>query len=788
MKKTLRACLPVSLLCLLLLTFLSPAQAQWREKNAIVNVNQTPEGLVITEKTGTLRINVLSDTVLHLVYSLEAVAPKSAEYAVVKTDADFAKTPFTVEQNPQEVVLKTAKIKAVINREDSQINYSELDGKPLLADADRWLEPTVVNGEKTMKSEVFFPVYGSQEAIYGLGQHQAGVWNYRGDDINLSQENTDIAIPFWVSTNGYGVLWNNNSRSRWNNRFANYLYVSAEVAQTIDYYFIYGPEFDQVIAGYRELTGSAPMFGKWAYGFWQCKNRYKSQQELLDIASKYRELHIPMDGLVQDWFWWDRKGHHIFNTNYPDPKAMVEQLHKMNVHLMISVWPYFEPPSPEYSYMDKQGWLLDKFKYEKMPYHHKGMAAYDATNPEARKYYWNNINEHLFKLGIDAWWMDTVEPETEGMQENLVLHNKLWAGSGSNVANIYPLMTEEGVYKGQRAADSSKRVFILGRSAFTGSQRNAVLVWSGDVIANWVTLQRQVPAGLNYSASGLPYWTTDIAGFVGGSPSDPAYRELFTRWFQFGTFNPILRVHGTRSNPDSNELWAFGAETQKTLVYFDKLRYRLLPYTYSLAWKTTNEGYTPMRALTFDFRNDEMAQMTGDEFLYGPALLVNPVTTPGAASRNVYLPKATWYNFWSGEAVEGGKTISAEAPIERLPLFVRAGSILPMGPEVEWASQKAADPIELRVYRGANGSFSLYEDEGDSYNYEKGAYATIPLTWNESAQTLTIGERTGSFPGMLASRTFRVVFVDKNHGTGAETTATADQTVSYSGHAITVKP
>jgi alpha-D-xyloside xylohydrolase len=330
-------------------------------------------------------------------------------------------------------------------------------------------------------------------------------------------------------------------------------------------------------------------------------------------------------------------------------------------------------------------------------------------------------------------------------------------------------------------------VFILSRSAFAGSQRNAVTAWSGDINSDWLSFRRQVPAGLNFELSGIPYWTTDIGGFVFGNTEDPSFRELFVRWFQFGTFNPILRVHGTR-HPDENELWSYGPDAQKILVNFDRLRYRMLPYIYSLAWKTTSEAYTPMRPLVMDFRTDPRAQNVGDQFMYGPAFLVNPVTDAAATSRQVYLPDAKWYDFWTGIAVEGGQTINAIAPLERLPLYVRAGSILPLGPDEEWSTEKAPDPIELRIYRGANGDFTLYEDENDNYDYEKGVYATIPFHWDDAGRTLTIGDRKGQFPGMLESRVFRLVFVSENHGVGVSPADEPDKVVQYAGKQTTVTP
>jgi alpha-D-xyloside xylohydrolase len=672
-----------------------------------------------------------------------------------------------------------------IARKDGGITYFDHDGKKLFNEASRKLTPTKVNGEDTYRPESFINIYGSPEGLYGLGQHQAGVWNYRGESVDISQDNSNISVPMLVSSKGYGIFWNNASRSRFNNRFANYLYISSEVADVIDYYFLYGPELDQVIAGYRALTGDAPLFGKWAYGFWQCKNRYKSQEEILAVARKYRELHLPVDNIVQDWFWWNRKGEHVFNKNYPDPKGMVDELHKEHFHLMISVWPFFEPSSAVYDEMDKRGWFIDKFKFAKPPFHTDGMAVYDATNPEARKYYWALMEKGLFNLGIDAWWLDTTEPETEGQEENIQLHHKLAIGSGDHYVNLFPLMTAGAVYDGQRGASSQKRVFILSRSAFAGSQRNAVAAWSGDVNSDFLSLRRQIPAGLNYSLSGLPYWTTDIGGFVSGDPDDPAYQELFVRWFEYGTFCPIFRVHGTRKT-DQNELWSYGADAQKILVNFDRLRYRLLPYIYSLAWKTTSSAYTLMRPLVMDFRDDVRAENIGDQFMFGPAFLVNPVAEPQATTRNLYLPRARWYDFWTGVSIDGGRVIDAAAPLDRMPLYVRAGSLVPMGPDEEWSDQKPADPIELRIYPGADAELTLYEDENDTYNYEKGVYATIPIHWNDGKQILTIGGRKGSFPGMPTDRVFNVVVVRENHGVGVEPEGAADKTVRYSGTPVSV--
>ena len=759
----------------------SSAAAQWNALNPVKDVKQQPDGAVLTMERGTLRLVVCTDSIVRVTYAPGATFPDTPQYVVIKNT--WAPSPFTFDAGANAVTLATGKLKVTVTKKDGAILFTDANGK-LFQDFDRTLTPATVNGEQTYHSEVFSNLWDSTEAFYGLGQHQAGVWNYHGEDVDISQDNTNISVPVVLSSRGYGIFWNNPSRSRFNNRFPHAMYLSAEVADTVDYYFLYGPDFDEIIASYREMTGAAPLFGKWAYGYWQCKNKYNSQDEVLAVAKKYRDLKIPVDNIVQDWFWWNHMGEPVFNKNYPDPKGMIDDLHKLDFHIMFSFWPYFDPPSPVYDDMTQKGYFIDKTLVG--GFHPQGMALYDAFNPAARKYYWNLINTGLFKLGADAWWLDTDEPETEGRQTPILVNNKVAIGSGARYADLFPLMTTTAVYEGQRSATDQKRVFILSRSAYAGVQRNSVTAWSGDVESNWLAFARQIPAGLNFELSGLPYWTTDIGGFIsGGNPDDPAYRELYLRWFEYGSFCPIFRAHGTRTT-NQNEIWSYGPDAQKILTSYDRLRYRLLPYIYSLGWMTTDQSYTPMRALAMDFRTDVRAQNIGDEYLYGPAILVAPVTEPDATVRHLYLPKARWYDFWTGKAVDGGTAIDTAAPIERMPLFVRAGSIVPMGPDVQWASEKPADPIELRVYAGADGHFTLYEDENDTYNYEKGAFATIAFAWDDSSHTLTIGERKGNFPGMLAKRTFHVVFVGEGHGSGIDPAPTADKTVEYSGRQVSV--
>lgn len=752
--------------------------------NPVESVQQQADGLQFTLHSGTLRLQVCSDSIIRVIYWPSPGMPSLKNAVVVKKSWTAAK--WTTDSSADAVTLNTSQLKVTVLRKDASVTFADRNGKQLFQQTEVSMTPVVVNGENTYHAELYSRLWGSYESFYGLGQHQAGVWNYRGEAVDISQDNTNISIPLFLSSNGYGIFWNNTSRSRFNNRFLSALYLSSEVADAVDYYFLCGPEFDQIIARYRELTGHVPLFGKWAYGFWQCKNKYNTQEELLGVAHKYRELQIPVDNIVQDWFWWYTMGEPVFDkARYPDPKGMVDDLHSNHFHLMISFWPYFRPGTKTYEDMDRRGFFIDKAKVS--GFHPAGQALYDAFNPEARKYYWNLMDQNLFKIGVDAWWLDTTEPETEDRETNILVTNKTYLGNGARYANIFPLMTTSAVYQGQRDESSQKRVFILSRSAFAGAQRNAVTVWSGDVNSDWIFFRKQIPAGLNYSVSGLPYWTTDIGGFVSGDPNDPAYRELFVRWFQFGTFNPILRVHGTRST-NQNELWSYGSEAQRILVDFDNLRYRLLPYTYSLAWMTTSQSYTPMRPLVMDFRSDVHAANIGDQFMFGPAFMVKPVTEPSVNTTRLYLPQAKWYDFWSGVPVDGPRTSDAASPLDRMPLYVRAGSIVPMGPVMQWSTEKPEDPMELRVYRGADSEFTLYEDENDNYSYEKGVYATIPFHWDDAKQTLTIGDRKGEFPGMLPTRTFRVVFVRENHGAGILPEDRPDNTVQYSGKSVSVTP
>jgi len=764
------------------ISFSSAAFAQVTPGN-VVSVKQESNGVALTMQHGVYQLEVCTPAVIHVLYSPDGTFPQHPDPMIVRTS--WPSTSFKLNQAEKDVEISTSELKVSIARERGSISFADAQGRALLHSGGDYggvlMTPAAVNGEKTYHAELeFFP--SADEAFYGLGQHQAGVWDYAGEDVQLSQDNTNISIPFFVSSHGYGFFWNNASFSRFNDRFAQHLFVLGNVVDTVDYYFMYGPSIDRIISEYRELTGQAPLFGKWAYGYWQSKNRYSSQDEVLRVAREYRRLGIPADNIVQDWFWWTKMGSFVFNKNYPDPKAMVDQLHQDHFHIMISVWPTFQPGTTPFETMQRNGWFIHMNSADSqwLP----GAGLYDAFSAKARAYYWKLMDENLFRLGFDAWWLDTTEPETF-VETNLMEHTHTAMGNGARYANIYPLMTTTGVYEGQRAASSNKRVFILTRSAGAGMQRNAAAAWSGDLFCTWTAFRRQVPAGLNYSISGLPYWTTDIGGFVWADPKDPAYRELFVRWFEYGAFCPIFRVHGTRAGGD-NALWDYGKEAQSILMKYDVLRYRLLPYIYSVAWRVTHDADTLMRPLVMDFPDDPQAREIGDQYLFGPSILVNPVTQPGAETRRLYLPRGTWYDFWTGQKLAGDRWIIAPAPLGIMPLYVRAGSVVPMGPVVQYADEKPDAPIELRVYPGADGNFILYDDDGTTYGYEKGQYATIPIHWDDSAHTLSVGARQGAYPGMPQQREFNVVFVGPGHGAGVGPVQFPDKAVQYSGTAESV--
>jgi alpha-D-xyloside xylohydrolase len=752
--------------------------------NVVLSEQQEAGAELIHLTNGTLRITACEGEIVHITYIPGSTIP-DLNSPVLSSSACSPAT-FSVHDSVADIKIIATGLDIAVSKNSGAVRFSDAQGNPTLSESD-WPFPrsvisTVTDGQSAKQASVWFALT-PEERLYGLGQHQSGILNQRNLELKLSQDNTNISIPFFMSSKGYGVLWNTASVTDWNNRFRPVLAIQSNDADAVDYYYVAGPSFDKIIAGYRRLTGAAPLFPRWAYGYWQSKLWYSSTEQLLEVAAKYRALHIPLDNLVLDAGWETVFGSRIFNKEFPDPKSMVQGLHDQHVHLMVSIWPLFQAGSANFDDFETKGLFVTPGPNH-LPAYLPTSRLYDAFSADGRKIYWEQVKNSLYDIGVDAFWMDSTEPADLYAEEHgpMLAGAKTALGSGSKYANLFPLMTTAAIYNGQRRQLENKRVFILTRSAFTGMQRNAAAAWSGDTLTNFDTFKRQIPAGLNYSLTGLPYWTTDIGGFVGGDTSDPAYQELFVRWFEYGAFCPIFRAHGARLN-NQNELWSFGPQAQEILTLYDRLRYRLMPYIYTLAAKTTFNSYTPMRALAFDFATDGKALDINDEFMFGPSLLVAPVTEAGATSREVYLPRGTeWYDFWTGQRVAGGQTIHRDAPLNVLPLYVRAGSLLTLGPEEEYVDEHPSAPVELRIYTGADGDAEFYNDDGVTYGYEKGQRTWVPMHWNDSSRTLTLKARQGQFAGTPAVRSFHVVIVMPGHGTG-EGIVEADRRLTYTGGA-----
>jgi alpha-D-xyloside xylohydrolase len=530
------------------------------------------------------------------------------------------------------------------------------------------------------------------------------------------------------------------------------------VAEVLDY-IVFAGNADEVISNYRNLTGQVPLMPIWSLGYIHCRERFHNQDELLENAKEFRKRKLPLDLIVQDWQYWGKYGWNAMKfdeDNYPDPAQMVNELHDMNMRLMLSVW----------SRIDKNSELGKKF--EEKNYYIPNTQWVDFFNPDASDFYWTNFSEKLLKpYWIDAWWQDATEPENDDLVGRKINNGTM---PGEWLRNVYPLYVTKAVYDGLREDSPDKRVFILTRSGFSGQQRYAAAVWTGDVGNNWETLRRQVTTGLNYSITGMPWWTFDAGGFFRpgeGQYNDVDFQERYLRWFQFATFSPLQRVHGYQTD---TEFWRYGQKVETEALRYLNLRYRLLPYIYSQAADITFNNGTIMRPLVMDFVNDSKALEQNYEYMFGPSFLVAPVLSKGVKEWEVYLPETLsgWYNFWTGKQFKGGQSITSEASLSTIPLFVKAGSIVPMGKFMQYSNEKSTDTLEIRVYTGSDGKFDLYEDEGTNYNYEKGAYSIIPFEWSEKKQTLIIGKRQGSYNGLLENRIFKIVWVDESNGLGIE--------------------
>ena len=667
------------------------------------------------------------------------------------------------------------------------------------------------------------------EAIYGLGTIQNGKMNRRGEKKRMEQSNLEDFQNVLQSIKGWGLYWENYSPTLFEDN-AEGMTFDAEVGEGIDYYFMYGGSADGVIAQMRYLTGDVPMFPLWTYGYWQSKERYKTARETEGIVDQYRALNVPLDGIIQDWQYWG--SNYLWNAmdflaeDFSNGKQMIDNVHKKHAHFMISIWASFGPQTQQFRELNEKGLLLPFETWPQSGISHiwppvmkypSGVKVYDAFHPEARAIYWKYLKT-LYDYGCDAWWMDSTDPDFFNPRESDYAH-PVYGGTWRSQRNAFPLETVRGIYQAQRKDDRGKRIFIMTRSSFAGQQHYGSNMWSGDVNSSWDMLRKQVPAGLSFTLTGNPNFNTDIGGFFCGSyntrgggsaPKNPQFQELYVRWMQYGLFCPVFRSHGADA---PREIWQFGKKGEPVYDAIEKqirLRYRLIPYLYSIAWQVTSNNDSYMRPLFADFAQDKKVWNMTDEFLFGHSILACPIVDPqyteekiirtnamtgwdrqtasdGSSAGNIdftatktaikYLPKgAAWYDFWTNQRYQGGKSVTLETTFDRVPMFVRAGSILPLGPEMQYVGEKSWDNLELRVYPGADGSFTLYEDEGDSYNYEKGVYTTIAFTWNDRSRTLTIGERQGSFPGMLQTRQFNVVMPDGSQ-----------QTVSYDGKKMQVR-
>ena len=948
----------------LLLAACSGTGYQQTDNGVVVTVNQAQPTAVRK-----VRVEVMGEKLFHVSATPEKQFSEAQSLIIVPRQE---RTDFTVSEQGDDIAVKTSQVCALVSKATGQVRFLDAQGNPILAEDSRTFQPIEVEGTKAYTVHQTFQSADDNEGWYGLGQHQADEFNYKGKNEQLFQYNTKVSVPFIVSTKNYGVLWDSYSMCRFGDsreyaqlgdvfklydkdgeegcltgtyvpdaksgaktlvrqedsiyfeylvradltkrkervvnlpedfpfmgshvtyegeiessesglfRFILYyagytkVYINnelvvperwrtawnpnsykfavnleagkrvpvkiewkpdggvsycglrvlspvseaeqnkmswwGEMQNEIDYYFVYGDDMDEVVSGYRTLTGKSPIMPKWAMGYWQSREKYNTQEEVLSTLKEFRDRQIPIDNIVIDWLHWkqDAWGSHEFDpARFPNPQQMVDSVHAMNGRLMISVWPKFYTATEHYKEFADKGWMYlqsvkDSLKDWVGPGYTYGF--YDAYQPDARKLFWKQIQDHYYPLGIDAWWMDASEPNVRDctdMQYRKDLCGPTALGPSAQYFNAYALMNAEAIYDGQRGVNPDRRVFLLTRSGFAGLQRYSTATWSGDIATRWEDMKAQISAGLNFAVSGIPYWTMDIGGFcvesryvagqqefneTGRENADyKEWRELNARWYQFGAFCPLFRAHGQYPYREVWNIAPKGHPAYNSIVYYTKLRYNLMPYIYSLAGMTYFQDYTIMRPLVMDFTSDSNTYNVGDQFMFGPALMVAPVYTYGSRERSMYFPAGCgWYDFYTGKYINGGQQLTVKAPYERIPLYIREGAIIPFGPDMQYSDEKPADVITLYVYTGQDGAFTLYEDEGVNYNYEKGRYATIPFTYSEVEGTLTIGDRQGEFVGMLKERTFRVVKVGKDKAQPFDLNANG-QVVKYDGKAQTVK-
>jgi alpha-D-xyloside xylohydrolase len=838
---------------------------------------ETATSVMVPVKDGVIEVSPLEDGVIRVRVHASGAPPEAASPGEVVLLANLPAPGFKVRQTAEAVIVDAGSLRARVDRRSGTLAFTDAQGKPLLKEMDggRKLTGGLAGKDAPALQESFDSP--KDESLFGGGQFQDGFLNVRDLPRRLTQVNTQISIPFVVSSKGYGFLWHNYGRTDLNPAdtaialtktgsseytieqsltgnstvpdvrksatfggefevpvggtqammldsgwamerrykveidgktvvdFANFwlppttswfttlsagkhsirvegdgedaptvFYRAAAdrttwrsfTGHTIDYIVFAGPTVDDAIRRYRDVTGAAPLMPKWAYGFIQSRARYYSQKELLENLQTFREKQLPLDGIVQDWMYWGKYGWNAmkFDENdYPDAAGMVKSVHDAHAHIMISVW----------SRIAAETEIGKEFKANDFYVH--GTDWVDFFNPAARALYWKDFSARMVPLGFDAWWLDATEPENDDLHTRNV-----FTGSGDDVRLLYPLMVNRTVYEGLRKDAPGKRVMLLTRNAFLGQQRYASAVWSGDVGNDWQTLRREIVAGLGYSVSGLPYWTTDTGGFFRPGTKqfgDAAYHERLMRWMEFSTFTPLMRIHGWLT---PTEPWLYGTEVETVARKYLELRSRMVPYMYAEAAQVTLHGSTLLRPLVMDFASDKMALEQKYEFMFGKELLVAPVTSPSVTTAEVYLPAVDggWYDFWTEKPLRGAETVTSSAPMDTIPVYVRAGSILPLGPVEQYVEQKRDGPMELRIYPGHDGTFTLYDDEGSNYDYESGQSSMVVLTWKDRTHELLIGKRAGSFAGMRPECTLLV------HVAGS---AQAPREVHYRGEAMRIQ-
>lgn len=754
-----------------------PAQARSKHNSVSAPMDpKMPKAALVTTSDNPSKMSVAGTQVEFFSPSTVRIlkGEKSPSFSIVKTPERVAVSCFSDSLGNR--CIASAKLLVAVSPETGLVTVLRSDG-------------TVLVREKSTSGASGTFILDENEAIYGLGQHKFQGMNQRGKSYYLQNNNTEIGIPLVHSSKGYALYWDNYSSTSFSDGPEGMTF-SSDDGDCADYYVIAGSGADEVVAGIRDLSGAAPLSPLWSYGFHQSRERYLSQEELVSTVRKYRELGVPLDGIVQDWRYWgedhkDWNAVEFRNPNFPDPKGMMDEIHSLNAHCLISIWPSFGRETAIRADMEAENLLLpiETFPQE------NDVKVYDPFSPRARNIYWSYIDRNLFSAGLDGWWLDATEPEHGPVREG-DFDAMTAEGSFRKMRNAFPLYSVGGVYDHQRAKTSDKRVFNLTRSATLGIQRYGAHVWSGDLASGWPELHYQVAEALNFSLCGIPYWNSDIGGFFAAynypdGYRNPEFRRLYLRWMEYSVFCGMMRSHGTHT---PREIFVFGGpgdldfEAQRECI---RLRYLLLPYIYAAASDIAFKGGSLQRALFMDWPSDSQVLDIDDEFMFARNILVAPVTEDTTA-REVYLPEGKWTDFWTGESLEGSSDFVREAPLGLIPLYVRAGSVLPMGPDVQYAAEKPWDNLQIRIYPGADGEFTLYEDEGDGYAYEKGSRSEIRFVWDDSERTLTIAEREGSFPGMLSEREFRVVLVAPGHATGTDNIS-FDRAVRYDGSAVTVR-